>query len=234
MSRVGGPRVVCGQRGYTTMANRRKFLAGLGALASGSAAAVGTGAFTSVSANRTLSVETAGDVDAYLGLDASVSPHANQSGGTMEFQFDGSSEAASGQGLNDNADTTFTDVLRIENQGTEPFRLEIFSGTGSGAFGSFAQGPLVVSYSDDELAPQGKSQTSSTVFAESPDAPNYWAGPTGNKNDQDLGVGEDLYIHFSFFLSDRTNLGATNDIADVPSQIIFYADSTAAGSSDFS
>jgi hypothetical protein len=216
------------------MPNRRKFLAGLGALASGSAAAVGTGAFTSVSANRTLSVETAGDVDAYLGLDASVSPHANQSGGPMEFQFDGSSEAASGQGLNQNADTTFTDVLRIENQGTEPFRLQLYSGTGSGAFGSFAQGPLVVSYSDDELAPKGKSQISSTVFDNSPDAPSYWAGSTGNVNNQDLGVGEDLYVHFSFFLSDRTDFGANNDPADIPEQIIFYADSTAAGSTNFS
>ena len=221
------------------MANRRKFLAGLGALASGSAAAVGTGAFTSVSANRTLSVETAGDVDAYLGLDASVSPHANQSGGTMEFQFDGSSEAASGQGLNQNADTMFTDVLRIENQGTEPFRLQLFSGTGSSAFGSFAQGPLVVSYSDDELAPQGKSQTSSKVFASSPDAPDYWDNTAtgdseGNVNNQDLGVGEDLYVHFSFFLSDRTDFGANNDPADIPEQIIFNADSTAAGSTNFS
>jgi hypothetical protein len=187
-----------------------------------------------VSANRSVSVETVSDNDAYLALDASVSPHAEETGGTIEFQFDGSSDATSGQGLNDNADTTFTDVLRVENQGTEATRLKLFSGTGSGAFGTFAQGPLVVSYSDDELAPQGKSQISSTVFASSPDAPDYWAGPTGSVGNQDLGVGDDLYIHFSFFLSDRTEFGGNNDPDDIPEQIIFNADSTSTDTDDFS
>jgi len=65
---VDGPRVVCGQRGYTTMANRRKFIAGLGALATGSAAAVGTGAFTSVSAERSVTIDTADDAYAFLRL----------------------------------------------------------------------------------------------------------------------------------------------------------------------
>jgi hypothetical protein len=213
---------------------RRKFIASIGSVAAGAAAVTGTGAFTSTSANRAVNVETAGDVDAYLGLDASVSPHAEQTGGTAEFQFDGSSEEASGQGLNQNADTTFTDVLRIENQGTEPFRLQIFSGTGSGAFGSFAEGPLVVSYSDEELAPNGKSQTSSTVFVNSPDAPSYWKGPNGAVGQQDLGVGDDLYLHFSFFLSDRTDFGANNNPEDIPDQIIFNADSTATDTNDFS
>ncbi len=218
---------------------RRKFIASIGSVAAGAAAVTGTGAFTSTTANRAVNVETAGDVDAYLGLDASVSPHAEQTGGTAEFQFDGSSEEASGQGLNQNADTTFTDVLRIENQGTEPFRLQIYSGTGSGAFGSFAQGPLVVSYSDEELAPDGKSQTSSKVFASSPDAPDYWDNTAtgdseGNVNNQDLGVGDDLYVHFSFFLSDRTDFGANNNPEDIPDQIIFNADSTATDTNDFS
>jgi hypothetical protein len=38
------------------MVKRRKVLIGLGSLAAGSAATVGTGAFTSVSANRDISV----------------------------------------------------------------------------------------------------------------------------------------------------------------------------------
>lgn len=173
---------------------RRKYLAAVGSLAAGGAAAMGTGAFTSVSANRSVNVETAGDNQAYLTLDASVSEHAKQTSDTIEFQFDGSS-SASGQGLNTNADTTFTDVLRIENQGTEPTRLQLYSGTGASAFGSFAQGPLVVSYSDGKLAP-GNSQSSSTVFDNSPDGPSYWNGSTGSVENQDLGVGQDLYVHF--------------------------------------
>jgi hypothetical protein len=51
---------------------------------------------------------------------------------------------------------------------------------------------------------------------------------------QDLGVGDDLYLHFSFFLSDRTDFGANNDPEDIPDQILFYADSTATGTNDFS
>jgi hypothetical protein len=212
---------------------RRKFLLGAGSAAVGASAVIGSGAFTSVRADRSLNVQTASDNEAYLGLDASVSPHAEETGNTVEFQFDGSSDATSGQGINDNADTTFTDVLRVENKGTEPTRLQLYSGS----FGEFAQGPLVVSYSDDELAPQGKSQTSSTAFENSPDAPSYWDGPNGangSVGQQDLGVGQDLYIHFSFFLSEQTNLGATNSPGDIPDQIIFYADSTPTSSGDFS
>jgi hypothetical protein len=95
----------------------------------------------------------------------------------------------------------------------------------------------VVSYSDEELAPNGKSQTSSTTFANSPDAPSYWDGPNGANGtvgQQDLGVGDDLYLHFSFFMSDRTDFGANNDPADIPEQIIFNADSTATDTKDFS
>jgi hypothetical protein len=50
------------------MANRRKFLAGLGALASGSAAAVGTGAFTTASASRSVTVDVTGDEGSKIGL----------------------------------------------------------------------------------------------------------------------------------------------------------------------
>ena len=57
------------QRGYTTMANRRKFLAGLGALATGSAAAMGTSAFSQTTADRAISVTVSGDASAYIGLE---------------------------------------------------------------------------------------------------------------------------------------------------------------------
>lgn len=104
------------------MAKRRKFLAGLGALASGSAAAVGTGAFTSVSANRSVSVETAGDADAYLGLEPSSGANGNYAttvDGKLAIQLDGSDETPGGDGVNDDTVTKIKDVFRMRNQGTQ-------------------------------------------------------------------------------------------------------------------
>lgn len=120
------------------MANRRKFLAGLGALASGSAAAVGTGAFTSVQAERDITVEAVGDASAYVGIepfpsDSSEVPegdgkysntdgngeYASVSDGTVSLDFTSTNEASS-TGLNDEAMVNIEDVLLISNNGTQP------------------------------------------------------------------------------------------------------------------
>ena len=93
------------------MANRRKFIAGLGALATGSAAAMGTGAFSSVEAERTLTVETAGDSSAYLRIDPSNTDYATQTGDTVEI---------TPNELNADAVTEITDILTVENQGSRP------------------------------------------------------------------------------------------------------------------
>lgn len=75
--------------------DRRNFVIGLGALSAGSAAAVGTGAFSSVSANRDISVEVADDSEAYLTLQ-SESEYAVENGdGVLELDF---SEQVSGGG----------------------------------------------------------------------------------------------------------------------------------------
>ncbi|RLM52570.1 hypothetical protein [Halorubrum sp. Atlit-28R] len=104
------------------MANRRKFLAGLGALASGSAAAVGTGAFTSVSADRSVSVDVADDSDALLAIEPQATPNGNEyasvsTDGTIELDFSGTD--IGGGGLNRNAETTIRDILQVRNQGTQ-------------------------------------------------------------------------------------------------------------------
>ena len=75
--------------------NRRNFVIGLGALSAGSAAAVGTGAFSSVFAVRDISVEVADDSEAYLTLQ-SESEYAEENGdGVLELDF---SEEVSGGG----------------------------------------------------------------------------------------------------------------------------------------
>ena len=93
---------------------RRKFVIGTGALASGAAAAIGTGAFSFVRADRDITVNVVDDADAYLGLEA-LSAYAEDDDGQLGLSFE---DNGYGEGLNDNADSAFDDVFTITNQGT--------------------------------------------------------------------------------------------------------------------
>jgi len=101
--------------------NRRKFLAGFGSLAAASATAMGTGAFTSVDAERTVNVAVASDENALLGLDTLDSSNSdefvNLNGGTLGIDI--SETTAGGAGVNMNARTAFDDMFQITNQGTQ-------------------------------------------------------------------------------------------------------------------
>ena len=99
-------------RGHTTM-ERRKFVIGAGALASGSAAAVGTGAFSSVEAERAFDVDITGDSNAYLGLE-STSGYSVETDDTIEVIIDK---------LNNDASTEITDVFSIQNNGDRDVRV---------------------------------------------------------------------------------------------------------------
>ena len=120
---VGGAPTTTGERNMT---QRRKFLLGMGSLAAGGAAAMGTGAFTSVSADRSVDVQVADDSDALLRIvpderGGSQTPNAQEyvdtSGGTVSLDFTSTSEGATG--INDEATTIIDDILTIENQGTQ-------------------------------------------------------------------------------------------------------------------
>lgn len=122
------------QTGDNTM-QRRKLLAGLGSLAAGGAAAIGSGAFTSVEANRDISVAVADDSEAFLAIEPADTPngdaYAEENGGTIELNFDGDADfsgingTGGGSGLNDRALVIFEDVLTITNQGTQEVALGI-------------------------------------------------------------------------------------------------------------
>ena len=118
---------------YCTDMNRRNVLIGLGGLVAGGGALVGTGAFDTVEAERTVSVETAGDADAFLGLspadrdddtgdgaanDADFNEYVPDPGdGTIEINLDGNTEGA--DGLNQNARTRLENLVVVTNQGTQ-------------------------------------------------------------------------------------------------------------------
>lgn len=107
--------------------NRRKLLLGLGSLATLTGGAIGTGAFSTVSASRDAEISVATDAQAYLTLDATDSSSeliGQQSGnGTIAFDFAGgsvnSSVTPSGSGLNPESTTTVPNAFEVYNHGTE-------------------------------------------------------------------------------------------------------------------
>ena len=88
------------------MANRRSVLIGLGGLVAGGGALLGTGAFTTVEAERTVNVQTAGDASAFLGLTPARDgdEFVSETDGTIQIDLDGTD--ADADGLNQNAKTT--------------------------------------------------------------------------------------------------------------------------------
>ena len=108
------------------MPKRRKFLAGLGSIAAGGAAAMGTGAFTSVSANRGLSVQVDDDADSLLGIIKEDSKNAdayvNDSGNQLSIDISTNVDPPSGggrNGVNDNAYTIIRRLFEVKNQGSQ-------------------------------------------------------------------------------------------------------------------
>ncbi len=113
--------------------DRRQFVASLGVLAGGGAAAMGTGAFSSVQAGRDVSVSVADDSNAYLGIQPTDEPNGNYAddtgNGELAIELSGTNGnvgdgIAGGEGLNTNAITTMADVFEVVNQGTQTVELQ--------------------------------------------------------------------------------------------------------------
>jgi hypothetical protein len=78
---------------------------------------IGTGAFTTVSAERTVSVDTAGDAAALVGLEpgsgGAVDGRVTAPGGQVEITLPGDSA----DGINEGARTEFQQLVRVTNNG---------------------------------------------------------------------------------------------------------------------
>ena len=103
------------------MVDRRRFLAGLGSLAIGSGALIQSGAFSEVAADRGVSVQTAADQNALLGLggvsDAGTTPtFTNNASISMDIRL---TSTEKGVEFDVGADDSFTDSARFSlNPGT--------------------------------------------------------------------------------------------------------------------
>ncbi|MFC4542569.1 hypothetical protein ACFO5R_11630 [Halosolutus amylolyticus] len=101
--------------------NRRNVLAGLGTIVAGGGAALGTGAFSSVEADRTVNISIADDNDsALLALDADGSSdlvtNDGGSGSDLKFNLDN---------LNDNATTKVEPAFTITNNGGQDVGVKV-------------------------------------------------------------------------------------------------------------
>lgn len=118
--------------------NRRQLLATLGT-ATGVSTILGTGAFTSTSADRNVSVQVAGDANAFLGLVPGDTDLVTEDDGTLQVSLDDSTTGASGVNLNavtqigSNDNPATSHAFKIINQGTQSLMLKMnyyFTDTG--------------------------------------------------------------------------------------------------------
>lgn len=119
--------------------NRRNFIAGIGATVAGGAAATGTGAFTSVQADRSVSVAVGDEqTSSYLVLEALAQGNSengafSKAGGTSgtELTLDFNAEipdppnADGGAGPGKNSTYEFDEVFEVRNQGTQDVDITI-------------------------------------------------------------------------------------------------------------
>ena len=189
---------------------RRKFVIGAGALATGSAAALGTGAFNVARVDRGINVEMVDDSDAYLGLEeVGEGEYTDVDDGVLSVDFGENSKG--GEGLGENSNYVFTDVFKVTNQGTETIAFEL---------------------DDDEAGPISWDTTFPRAYGSDE--------PLGTTNDVDgdvdfnevegtadapeLEPGEDFYIHFEFIGRDEDTGEGGRD--DKPEIIGIYAEAT--------
>jgi len=100
--------------------DRRKFLIGAGSLAAGGAAAMGSGAFTTAEADRTVDINVAADSNGFVEIQALNDTYASGTGdGELELDFNSDSGLGifdgDAQGVNPNATFNFDEVFRVAN-----------------------------------------------------------------------------------------------------------------------
>lgn len=109
--------------------NRRQFIASVGGLATVGSGVISSGAFSTVSAERNVSINVETDNNAYLtliGVSADFTG-GNGDAGVEGFKFnndvspaDGGTFDETGEGVGANSIYEFTDLLEVQNRGTDP------------------------------------------------------------------------------------------------------------------
>ncbi|WP_435552326.1 hypothetical protein [Natrinema sp. CGMCC1.2065] len=103
--------------------NRRNVLVGLGTIVAGGGAALGTGAFSTVEADRTVNVSTATDSEALLAIEVAAG-HGTATDGEASINLDNPGNSS---GLNVEARTRYNAILALTNQGSDPVSISLDS-----------------------------------------------------------------------------------------------------------
>jgi hypothetical protein len=106
---------------------RRKYIAAMGSLAAGGAAALGTGAVETISTDRGLSVDVAGDASAYLGIlpnDQSQFVQVGNNSKLVSLDF-ATNSGNNGQGVNNEGSTEARPAFTLRNQGNREMYVAI-------------------------------------------------------------------------------------------------------------
>ena len=104
---------------------RRNALIGLGTVAAGAGVIGGTGAFSSVTAERNVTIATEGDASAALALEAADSKNADDyvtppNGGEIVLNLDGTQGgSADSTGINQSAVTVIKNLIKVTNNGSQ-------------------------------------------------------------------------------------------------------------------
>ncbi|WP_276273032.1 DUF1102 domain-containing protein [Haloarcula litorea] len=108
--------------------SRKELLLALGGASALGSTVVGSEAFSSVAAERTVDVSVVGDASAYLALEPATGPngaYATVDDGELALDLSPSNDAVAGEGVNDDAVTVVQRAFRATNQGTQPVVLWI-------------------------------------------------------------------------------------------------------------
>lgn len=111
--------------------DRRNFVIGIGGIAASAGLIAGSGAFSQVSADRSMSVTVADDANGYLTLAEGTgdSTYTNvDANGNIELTFGAVNEAT---GANDNAVSSFDALVEVGNNGNSQVSLD-YTVTGTG------------------------------------------------------------------------------------------------------
>ena len=190
----------------TTTMERRKFVIGAGALATGSAAALGTGAFNVARVDRGINVEMVDDSDAYLGLEETDGEYTDVDDGVLSVEF--GENTTGGEGLGENSNYVFTDVFKIVNQGTDDIAVTMSDSLDAISWDT--EFPRAY-YSFDKIG------TTNDVNGDG----DFTGGTAAD--DAVLAPGDDLYVHFEFVGRDEETGG---DPDDLPEALGVYAEAT--------
>lgn len=195
---------------------RRSVLIGLGAIAVGGGAAVSTGAFSSVEADRTVSITTAGDASALLGLSTLNTSIATIDQGTIGLDF---ATIGSSTGINYNAVTEWIDVFRITNNGDDNVNVHLTQGPSAPGDLLIESGDGVFFYDSDT---SGGETTGDPVFefylrdtgtntVPSRGNADAFVG-TGNAVSLNVGASKDVQVRFDTTGVNSADVGATTEL----------------------